>query len=81
MKKCTDFVIKEEPSTEMSDVYNEFMYNPNKEGAHIVIPTNKSCTQNNGNSTHQKVDEIQESLHTEIDIKEEDIHDHCPGHC
>ena len=36
MKRCTDFVIKEEPSTEMSDVYNEFKYNPNKEVPHNV---------------------------------------------
>ena len=34
-KYCTNFVIKEEPSTE-SDVLNEFMYNPDNEVHHNV---------------------------------------------
>ena len=91
-KKCTDFVIKEELSTE-SAVLNEFMLNPDNKVHHKVTATNKAFAQKsplnkNGKRVHnntcnidsslcQKVDESQEyaSLHTEIDIKEENIDD------
>ena len=91
-KKCTELVIKEEPSTE-NDVLNEFMYNPDNEAHHSGTSTNRSSTQksalnkneervdintsNNDSSICQKADEIEEyaSLHTEIEIKEENIDD------
>ena len=82
-------MIKEEPSTER-DILNEFMYSPDNEAHHSGTAANKSSIQKSALNKHergvhpiidssicQKADEIPEyaSLHTEIDIKEENIYD------
>ena len=72
-KRCTEFVIKEEPSAQ-SDVLNEFMYSPHNEVHHSVTPST-----GNHEMLRQSENICEETVYIEVasnqDVKEEIIQD------